>query len=414
MKPRRLLFWLHLSAGVSAGIVILIMSVTGLLLAYQRQITAWVDHRHLGVVIPQEKHLPVEALVASAQQSAGGRAAGITLRADRAMPAEVTFGRERVVFVNPYTGETLGEGSQSIRAFFSKVEDWHRTLAFSDEHRDAGRVITGLCSLAFLILVSTGFIIWWPSNLSWQRFRSASSYRRQATSRARDRNWHTVTGFWLAVPVMVLAFSATIMGNPWASNLLYVALGSANAPRGGPQGAAQAGAGAEPREGRGGRGGARARGGADSDPAVLARLDELWTRAEQQVPGWQTISLRLPVQASGLEFSIDSGSGGRPDKRSTLTLNGSTGEIVDWRQFSNDTLGQRARQWIRWTHTGEAGGLLGQTIAALGCAAGILLVCTGLLLAWRRLFGWSSARLRGAYALGSPPPRVNEERVSSD
>ncbi len=45
MKLRSVLFWLHLACGVVAGAVILIMSVTGALLTYQRQITAWADMR---------------------------------------------------------------------------------------------------------------------------------------------------------------------------------------------------------------------------------------------------------------------------------------------------------------------------------------------------------------------------------
>ena len=35
---RRVLFWSHLLAGVAAGVVILIMSITGALLGFERQI----------------------------------------------------------------------------------------------------------------------------------------------------------------------------------------------------------------------------------------------------------------------------------------------------------------------------------------------------------------------------------------
>ncbi|CAN5799823.1 hypothetical protein BH23GEM5_BH23GEM5_06000 [soil metagenome] len=42
---RTVLFWCHLSVGVLAGVVVLVMSVTGVLLTYQRQITAWADVR---------------------------------------------------------------------------------------------------------------------------------------------------------------------------------------------------------------------------------------------------------------------------------------------------------------------------------------------------------------------------------
>ena len=40
---RKLLFWLHLFAGVTAGAVILIMSGTGVILALKPQIQNWID-----------------------------------------------------------------------------------------------------------------------------------------------------------------------------------------------------------------------------------------------------------------------------------------------------------------------------------------------------------------------------------
>src|SRR4029078_13500482 len=40
---RTVLFCAHLSIGVTAGLVILLMSATGLLLTYQRQLIAWSD-----------------------------------------------------------------------------------------------------------------------------------------------------------------------------------------------------------------------------------------------------------------------------------------------------------------------------------------------------------------------------------
>jgi uncharacterized iron-regulated membrane protein len=44
--------------------------------------------------------------------------------------------------------------------------------------------------------------------------------------------------------------------------------------------------------------------------------------------------------------------------------------------------------WMRFVHTGEYYGVLGQTIAGIASAAGILLVYTGFALALRRLVAW--------------------------
>src|SRR5215204_554526 len=40
---RKVLFWCHLTVGVIGGLVIFIMSVTGVLLTYEKQIIAWSD-----------------------------------------------------------------------------------------------------------------------------------------------------------------------------------------------------------------------------------------------------------------------------------------------------------------------------------------------------------------------------------
>ncbi len=43
MPVRKIIFWLHLIAGVVAGIVILIMSATGVALAFEKEIIAWAE-----------------------------------------------------------------------------------------------------------------------------------------------------------------------------------------------------------------------------------------------------------------------------------------------------------------------------------------------------------------------------------
>ena len=42
-RIRRVFFWMHLAMGVSAGIIIMLMSVTGVMLGYERQMIAWID-----------------------------------------------------------------------------------------------------------------------------------------------------------------------------------------------------------------------------------------------------------------------------------------------------------------------------------------------------------------------------------
>ena len=143
MTLRKVFFWMHLCTGSVAGLVVLIMSATGVLLAYERQINAWADRgfRHAAPSASAGR-LPVETLLAGAKGKVTGTPTGLTLKSDREAPAALEFGRQRMVYLNPYTGEVLGEGSQATRTFFQQVEQWHRFLAFSGASRATARMVT--------------------------------------------------------------------------------------------------------------------------------------------------------------------------------------------------------------------------------------------------------------------------------
>lgn len=87
-------------------------------------------------------------------------------------------------------------------------------------------------------------------------------------------------------------------------------------------------------------------------------------------------------------FTIDEGDGGQPHLRSTLTLDGRTGEVTKYERFGDLTLGRRIRNTMRFAHTGEALGIPGQTIAGIVSAGGAVLVWTGVSLALRRFRSW--------------------------
>ncbi|HYH86089.1 MAG TPA: PepSY-associated TM helix domain-containing protein [Pyrinomonadaceae bacterium] len=388
---RKVIFWCHLLAGTTAGVVILVMSLTGVLLTYERQITAWADARGLRVAphAPGAARLPLETLVAKAREGRSAAPSALTLRADANAPVSVSFGREGVVFVNPYTGEMLGEGSRGVRAFFQTVTDWHRWLGASGESRAVGRAVTGACNLAFLFIVMSGFYLWWPRSWSWRAVRNVTWFRRGLPGRARDFNWHNTVGFWSVLPLFVVVLSSVVISYTWAGNLVYRVVGETPpAPRTPP---------AQPPGGQGER----------KAELALDGLDALLTRSEHQVQGWQSISLQLPSKADApVTFTIDRGDGGQPQKRAQLTLDRATGEVVRWEPFESYTAGRRLRSYMRFAHTGEVLGFFGQTVAGLASLGGTLLVYTGLALAWRRLRAWKARRTEGAGIIARPDTEI--------
>jgi uncharacterized iron-regulated membrane protein len=121
----------------------------------------------------------------------------------------------------------------------------------------------------------------------------------------------------------------------------------------------------------------------------LEGLNQLFTRAEKQVSGWRTISLRLPGSPEEpLSFSIDQGAAGQPHLRSTLVLDRHTSDVVKWETFSDASRGRRIRMLLRFIHTGEVFGIPGQTVAGIASAGAVVLVYTGFALSWRRFRAW--------------------------
>jgi uncharacterized iron-regulated membrane protein len=111
------------------------------------------------------------------------------------------------------------------------------------------------------------------------------------------------------------------------------------------------------------------------------------------VNGWRTINVRVPESNRGpVVFAIDKGDGGQPHLRSTLTLDRATGTVVTYEAFDDQSLGRRLRSISRFAHTGEVLGIPGQTIAGLATAGSVVLVWTGLALAWRRWRAWMKRR----------------------
>lgn len=381
-KLRKIIFWCHLPVGVIAGVVILIMCVTGVLLTYEKQITSWADTRGYRSAPPNAEtpHLPVETLITKARETRGTNPTAVTLKSDPLAPAEIAFGRETTLFVNPYTGSIYGEGSPKVRGFFRGVTDWHRWLGAKGDNRNVARAITGACNLGFLFLVASGFYLWWPRNWSLKSLRSVTWFRRGLPARARDFNWHNVIGFWTAVPLFIVVLSAVVISYTWAGNLVYRLVGETPpAPRANqtpPSSAANA---------------------EKPQVEVSNSLNAAWLHAEQQAGDWRSITLQLPSAASApLTFNIDRGSGGQPQKRAQLVLDRATGDVVRWEPFSSYTRGRQLRSILRFAHTGEVAGIIGQTIAGLVSTGGAVLVFTGLALAIRRFLAWVPKRSRSS------------------
>ena len=365
---RKILFWLHLSAGVAAGSFIFVMAATGVLLSFERQITDFVDRDIRFVSVPQDPQPgSLNDLLAAVRRAGMGEPTAVTVRDRPQATVQFSLGRSGTVYVDPYSNALLGVSSIRSRQFFSAVERLHRTLGTPLGSKGLGHWLAAISNLLFAALILLGLFLWIPRKWSWKAVRASIAFRAGLRGRARDWNWHNVLGIWCAAPLLVIALSGVVMSFQWANALLFRLSGS-NPPIQG--------------RGPGDDHSHRQHGVVGTEP----NYDALLRISKTFDPNWRAITLNLVRDAnSPVQVSIDAGSGGQPQKRTQYLLNRNTGVVLRTTTFADGTLGQRLRAFVRFGHTGEWGGWVGQLLAAMASLGACVLVYTGLSLSIRRL-----------------------------
>lgn len=413
-KLRTVLFWTHLAIGLSAGAIILLMSVTGVMLGYERQMIAWIDGKPR-VEQPGSVRLPLDTLVARAAIDRGAVASMVVKSAPHE-PVMVRF-RDRAVppkAIDPYTAAVIPspQGGKG-QAFFSGLRRWHRWVgASAAEARAMGKAATGAANLGFLFLVLSGLWLWWPRKWSFAALRRNAVLRTDLRGKPRDFNWHHAVGFWSAIPLALVVATAVFISYQWPGRLLDRTLGSPEEKAA----AIAAGRTAAPSRAVAGTTSARSDASRErTEPPARSRevpLESLLAAAGAARADWTQVSMTLASPTDTAHtLVVASGNTYRPDLRTTLVMDAASTRRTPLavRDYGSLSTSRQIRSWARFGHTGEVFGIVGQTIATLATAAGVVLVWTGFALSIRRLWAWRRRRARAIAGYDEGAEDVIEE-----
>ena len=377
MSLRRAIFWVHLAVGVAASGVILMLAVTGVILTYEAQLDRWALREYRAdPPDPGVAPLGVDELIARVVTRAhpAGLVTSVVMQRDPREPAVVELAGGTTVHVDRFTGASLGDGDTRTRRFLRSVLYWHRWFALEGEQRIIGRTLVATANLGFLFLLVSGIYLWWPPAGSRVAWRNALWFRGGLGGRARDFNWHNVIGFWSAIPLAVIVFSGATISYQWAADLVHRLAGDTPpfqaSPRpwasAAPQGLSVAPAPAHP----------------------LLELQALATKAGAGAPDWRTLTIDLPASVhEPVVVAVDRGTGRQPSRSEDLLFDRATGELVARAGYPTFSRGFKIRRWLRFAHTGEVYGVIGQSIAGLASLGVAVMAWTGLAMSWRRFFG---------------------------
>ena len=363
---RKVFFWSHLVVGISVGIIVFIMSATGVLLTYEKQIIEWDDARHSALPHLDEQRLTTdEVLRITRQKHPDENHIYIHWFNEEGRAIPVWAGNHRYL-IAPYSGETLQIGQSWLVESLHFVTELHRWLAFEGKQQANAKEITAYSNLFFIFLIISGAYLWLPRHFRWSSLKPHLLFKKKFNSHhAKHFNWHHVFGFWALVPLFFIVASATVFHFQWAKEVVYGVYGE-EAPG--------------PRQRR--------------EPVELIdgkqRYETLFTVAKQHAANngakdWHSMWVEFGREKGNTRFYIDRSLGNNYDVAYALFLDNDTADVVRVKRGSDWSKGAQAWGIVRFLHTGEYFGVIGQTIAGLASLAACFLVYTGFLLSWRRL-----------------------------
>src|SRR5262249_3301293 len=200
---RKLLLNLHLWAGLIAALFLLLLGVSGAVIAFEGEIDRALSSK-LSYVQPQAQPLTLEAIsekVRAAYPGARIEQFGLPQQADYSLLVSLTesSGKRTALFVNPYTGDILGSGDQANH-FANKVHQFHTHLLVGEIADE----ITGWSSVFLLVLSITGIILWWRRRLfrlQWSAIRGQGSLKRF------NYDLHNLVGVTSSIVLLIFAWT---------------------------------------------------------------------------------------------------------------------------------------------------------------------------------------------------------------
>lgn len=210
---------IHVCLGLTSGLIVLIIAVTGCLYAFQAEIQNLTQPFRF--VQPQQAAFLPPSQIRQIAES----------QLPRKHPHSVQYGTSRdaarvvfynsdpeyyyTVWINPYNGEVLKVKNMN-RDFFRVVLMGHYYLWLPPA---IGQYIVIIATIVFVVMLITGLVLWWPRNRAARKQRF--SVKWNAAWRRKNYDLHNVPGFYMTWIVIFMAITGLVFGWQWLAGSIY-------------------------------------------------------------------------------------------------------------------------------------------------------------------------------------------------
>lgn len=217
MTIKKLVGKIHLWLGLSSGLVVFILGLTGCLLAFEIEIRNLTEGFRKVPVEAKPYLSPTQLKAAAETRLVSKKALGIEYPGEGKAAVASYYDDQNFeqVFLNPYSGAVLHHKNMN-RDFFRIVLDGHYYLWLPHQ---IGQPIAASATLVFVVLLISGIVLWWPKNKAARKQR----FRIKWNARWRRQNYdlHNVLGFYASWILIFIALTGLVFGFHWVAKSIY-------------------------------------------------------------------------------------------------------------------------------------------------------------------------------------------------
>ena len=211
VHPRRLwlrgaLFQIHLWVGVLFALYLIVISLTGAVLVFRQELTAWTLPSSLNAYRPADVVRPEQVMSHFAQVEPRGSATLLQMPSPE-LPAFLLEGRTASGSAARWWADPIsGVLQPAPRTWLDTVLDLHDYLLLPHAW---GMQVNALGAAGLLVLAITGIALWWPGVRVWTR---GLRVNLRASWRRLNYDLHSAIGFWTLALVTWWAISGVYFG----------------------------------------------------------------------------------------------------------------------------------------------------------------------------------------------------------
>jgi len=375
---------LHLWLGVSSGLVVFVVALTGSILVFEDELEPVIYRRFHVVEVPKDQsRLPLDnlrAVVASRYPAHRIGRIAIEPRADRTIVFGLVKGKKEKnvlsVAVNPYTSE-IADTRRENESFFHIVLQLHRYLCLED----TGKAITGVSCVMFLIIMITGLVLWWPNR---KQTRQRLTIKWNAKFKRLNWDLHAVFGFYVLPFTFLIALTGLVWSYKWVNNMIFLTFdGKPQQKREAPANVNNA---VDLPNGQNAftAGNYGLSDGVNPAKGTLARIN---TEINRLLPYPGHIQLTLPESDSlSITVSKENETASVDNIVDFLYFDQHNGTLISKRLYDNETTGMKVRRLVLPIHSGSIWGWPTKVLALLVALITATLPVTGVVIWLGRKF----------------------------